>query len=363
MRMSSRFCTLGVLLVSLALSGCPKGDKAADAGAKPTKTTKNNKPTKKPAKKKVERALAECAAPRSTTPSETIELSGGKKLLRRGSTVQLTPDDADDELVIGHLTDVKDYSEKTAANLDIALKWFDDQAIDIIAVSGDLGESVDSIQGVLEHLAKSKLPVLAIIGNRECRAHFTEAAAAAQERYPNVINMNVVRVFNADDASVISLPGYYNKTYIHCAEGCAYYPADVEALANFAEDATGTVNVLLSHGPPRQSGAKALDRIYDNINVGDPEITKLIKTGKFPFGLFGNVQEAGGYATDLSGTKRIDQGAYANSLYLNPGPIDHVRWEMLDDTESIGMAGILRIKGKQASHKIYRIKPGEAKKR
>jgi len=34
---------------------------------------------------------------------------------------------------------------------------------------------------------------------------------------------------------------------------------------------------------------------------------------------------------------------------------------MLDGSDSLGMAGILKIKGKQASHDIYRIKPGEAK--
>ena len=38
-----------------------------------------------------------------------------------------------------------------------------------------------------------------------------------------------------------------------------------------------------------------------------------------------------------------------------------VRWAMLDGTESLGMAGVLHIKGKQAKYQIYRIRPGEAK--
>ena len=38
----------------------------------------------------------------------------------------------------------------------------------------------------------------------------------------------------------------------------------------------------------------------------------------FPFGLFGNVQEAGGRATDLNGTP-IAEKIMVNQLYLNLG--------------------------------------------
>jgi Icc-related predicted phosphoesterase len=354
---------------SLALLlACP--DKAPDKPADKPADTPADKPTDAPADKpadtpapppSAQAAHPECVGPRATDPVETRKLDGGKTLQRRGSTVQLAPDDDDDELVIGHLTDVKDYSPENAANLDVALKWFEQEAVDLIAITGDLGESVESIQGVLEHAAKAKVPVLALAGNRECRDHFTEAANAASKKHPNVLNMNVVRVLNTDDGSIVSLPGYYNKSYIHCADGCEYFPGDVARLRELAADATGAVKVLISHGPPKQEGDQALDRIHEEVNVGDPEITKLLKDGLFPFGLFGNIQEAGGYATDLSGKKRLPQGEYADQLYLNPGPIDHVRWEMLDGSESLGMAGLLRIKGKQASHKIYRLKPGEAK--
>ena len=80
----------------------------------------------------------------------------------------------------------------------------------------------------------------------------------------------------------------------------------------------------------------------------------------FPFGLFGNIQEAGGHATTLDG-KKLPEKVFHDSLYLNPGPADHVPWSMLDGTSSFGMAGLLTIKGKQGSYKVRRLKESEAK--
>jgi hypothetical protein len=173
--------------------------------------------------------------------------------------------------------------------------------------------------------------------------------------------MNLVRVFNTDDVSIVSMPGYYNKSYLHCAEGCQYSPDDVRNLAEVAKAATAPVKALISHGPPLQAGPLAIDRIHEASNVGDPMLTEALKGGQFPFGLFGNIQEAGGYATNLSGETRVAAETYADSLYLNSGAIDSVRWRMIDGSESVGMAGLLHFKGKQAMYKVKRLKPGEAK--
>src|SRR5207249_2050449 len=115
--------------------------------------------------------------------------------------------------------------------------------------------------------------------------------------------------------------------YLHCPTGCDYFPQDVADLATFVPKATGPVRLLISHGPPLQAGAVAIDRITEGANVGDPSLAEFMKKnpGVFPFGMFGNILEAGGYATYLVGTTRIAQEQYADSLYLNPGPIDSVR--------------------------------------
>ena len=301
-----------------------------------------------------------CIGAATTTPEETLEVAG-KKFLRKGSTLTLETADADDEFVIGQVSDVKDHTPENAANLKAAFDWMKAEKVDAIAVTGDLGESAESIQRVLEDAAAVGVPVFAIVGNRECAAHFDDGVKAAQAKSKNIINLNQIRVVNFDDVSFVSLPGYYNKSYIHCAEGCEYGVDDVTALSELAKSATAPNKVLISHGPPLQTGALAIDRIHEGANVGDPALAAVMKDGLFPFGLFGNIQEAGGHATNIAGDKRVEPDTYADSLFLNPGPIDSVRWVMLDGTESVGMAGIVHFKGKQAQYKIKRLKAGETK--
>jgi hypothetical protein len=331
--------------------------------------TKPTEPTKAADAKPVEAAAATpkasdplCVGKVTTSPEETLDIAG-KKYVRKGSTISMQGSDADDELVVGQISDIKDHNPDNAANLQVLLGWMKSEKVDVITVTGDLGETADSIEKVLRDVAGVGVPVLAIIGNRECRDHFDQGVKAAQKDFKNIINMNIVRVFNTDDGSIVSMPGYYNRAYLHCAEGCEYLPEDVKALPDVAKEATSPVKILISHGPPLQSGPVAIDRIHEGANVGDPALAEVMKANPalFQFGMFGNIQEAGGYATDLSGQTRVASDTYVDSFYLNPGPTDAVRWVMLDGSESVGMAGIVHVKGKQASYKIYRLKPGEAK--
>ncbi len=302
-----------------------------------------------------------CVGRPTEAPEEVIDI-GGKQYQRKGSTISLEGQDGDDEFVLGQITDIKDHTPENAANLKIAVDWLKAEKVDAIAVTGDLGESAESIQRVVEDIAASGVPVLAIVGNRECRDHFDQGVKAAQQKFKNVINMNLVRVFNTDDVSIVSMPGYFNKSYIHCAEGCEYTADDAKALPDVAKTATAPVKILISHGPPLQTGPTAIDRIHEGANVGDPVLTYVLKTSAlFPFGMFGNIQEAGGYGTNLTGETRIPPETYADSLYLNSGPMDSVRWVMLDGTESVGMTGLLHIKGKQGMYKVKRIARGEVK--
>lgn len=303
-----------------------------------------------------------CMAQPSVAPEETLTI-GGKTWKRVGTTLSLEGADADDEFVLGQITDVKDHSAENAANLAAMTAWMKSENVDAIALTGDLGETPESIEKVLRDVAAVDVPVFVIIGNRECRDHFNAAVSAVQRDRKNVVNMNQVRVVNADDVSLVSLPGYHNPAYLHCANGCSYSRDDVSALSSVVTSATAAVKVLISHGPPRQSGALALDRMQpENANVGDPELAAFLAQDPalFPFGLFGNIQEAGGYATNLDGSARVATETFADSLYLNPGPADAVRWAMNDGSESVGMAGLVKFKGKQALYKVFRMKGAQA---
>jgi predicted phosphodiesterase len=338
------------LCAALALAGCP---------AQKTETPVETRPTA-PEAPKVSDPL--CVGKPTTSPEQTLDI-GGKQWVQKGSTLSLQGSDPDDEFVLGQITDIKDHNPDNAANLQAIVAWMKNEKVDAIAVTGDLGETQESIEKVLRDVAAAGVPVLTVIGNRECKDHFDAAVKAAQKDFKNIINMNLVRVVNTDEVSFVSMPGYYNRAYLHCAEGCEYMPDDVRALPDVAKDATAPVKALISHGPPLQSGALAIDRIHEGANVGDPVLADVMKANAalFPFGLFGNIQEAGGYATDLSGKTRVAAETYVDSFVLNPGPADAVRWVMLDGSESVGMAGLVKFKGKQAMYKIFRLKPGEAK--
>lgn len=359
------------IIAVCVFAACPAQDekKPAEKAAAPAQAEKKAETKKAAAEPSAaapkadspEGSHPECVGPMSEEPKETFAV-GDLKIERAGSTLTITNTDPDDEFRLGQITDVKDYTPENEANIEVALKWFAAEKVDAIAVTGDIGESQAGIESIVRAVAKSGKLVLVMAGNRECRTHFSAAVAAVQKENKNVINMNLVRVINTDDVSLVSLPGYYNPSYIHCPEGCSYTKDDVSGLDAFVKKTTGPVRVLLSHGPPKMSGPKGLDRIHEEVNVGDPALTEYLKTSNaFPFGCFGNIQEAGGYATNLAGDTRVAQNAFADQLYMNPGPIDAVRWSMLDGTESLGMAGLLHIKGKQAKHKIYRIRTGEAK--
>lgn len=301
-----------------------------------------------------------CIVRPSAVPEETITIAG-KTWQRKGTTLSLQGADADDEFVVGQITDVKDYSADNAVNLMTFRAWMKSEGVDAVVVTGDLGESQDSIEKVLRDLAILEVPVLAVIGNRECRDHYDGAVKAAQRDFKNIVNMNQIRVVNTDDVSLVSLPGYHNPSYLHCANGCAYSKDDVIGLAAVARDATAAVRALVAHGPPRQSGPLAIDRMQpENANMGDPDLAAILKqdASLFPFGLFGNTPEAGGYGTNLDGSTRVAAETFADALYLNPGPADAVRWGMNDGSESVGMAGLMKFKGKQAMYKIFRMKAG-----
>lgn len=336
-----------VVAVAIAGSGCTKKEEAKPA---PTPT-----PAATPTAEAVRRADPACvAAYAETAPTKEVEV-GGKKLALRGTRVDEVSTDADDELVLGLVADVKEDTAENLANLDAILKFFKDTKVEAIVVNGDLGDDQKQIESVLNKLSESGLPMFAIIGNREGRAAFNGAVAGVQARYPGLVNLNAVRTVVLDDAALVSVPGYHNKVYIHAEDGCQYTAADLEATKPALAAAKGKTTVLISHGPPKQDGADALDRTLEQVNVGDPALRDFIRDNGIKFGVFANIHEAGGRATNLAGTSLIGESKPSEELFVSTGPADSVRWTMNDGTESVGMAAALMIKADKASFKVFRV--------
>lgn len=335
------------------LAGCPKPAEETKPATPPPQDTAAVQ-QKEPADAN-KLADASCVARWSEDgEAKTVEV-GGKSWQTKGTKLTQLAKDDDDQVVLGVLADVKEDTPENLANLDAILKFFKEQNAEAIVVVGDLGDDQKQIENVLAKLAESQLPIMPVIGNREGRAAFNDAVAAAASRYPGVFNLNKYRWVALDDASLVSVPGYHNKVYIHAEDGCLYGAADLEATKPIVGQAKAKPVVLVSHGPPKQDGAEALDRTLEQVNVGDPALTEFIKSTGVKFGVFANIHEAGGRATNLAGSALVAEGKSSDELFLNTGPADSVRWTMNDGTESAGMASTLTIKGDKASYKMFRV--------
>ncbi|MBI5543882.1 MAG: metallophosphoesterase [Deltaproteobacteria bacterium] len=291
-----------------------------------------------------------------------IDLSVPKKVTIAGKAAELNgyklsfqlPEKKDQPTVFGVIGALNEDSGENLVNLKKYVEFFKAEKADAVIVNGDSGESLESIVRSLTLVAETGLPVFAVIGNRESGGHFNDALAALTKTFPNVVNLGRVRHVEFGSVDLISLPGYHDKRYLN-PSGCQYFKQDVEALKKIAKEAKNPI-VLVSHGPPHGNGAMALDAATEAGNVGDSNLNALIAEASIPFGVFSNIKEAGGRATDLEGLNVLKQDTLADRLFLNPGPADSVAWAMNDGTQSMGMAATLTVQGKQAKYRIFRAK-------
>jgi Icc-related predicted phosphoesterase len=307
---------------------------------------------------KPQKADPTCVGPLTNGTPETVRI-GEVVWELAGSTLKRKTALPNDTLTIGAITDIKEDSEENLDNLAKIREWLRKKKVDVIVVAGDTGEDRKQIESALSALAPANVPILNIIGNRAGKTDYRSAMAAVRAKHANVFDLNAVRRVDTQAADIISMPGYFNPSFIHNDDGCQYFAGDLEELGTLAA-LTDSPAVVVSHGGPLQEGPTAVDRTAEGDNVGDPELVDAIRTAKIPFGVFGNIHEAGGRATDLSGKTLLEQGKEYDALYLNPGPADGVRWGMNDGTESVGMAAVMTIKGGKASYEVFRIPADEA---
>jgi Icc-related predicted phosphoesterase len=341
----------GLLLLS---AGCtektaPKAVEKPDAGVEVAK------PLPPPVAAVEPRAAKECAAPIDPGPAQEIKF-GERTGKLDGARLVFSDKDADGKLVLGVLGPLNEDSGENMLALRQYVKFFAKNKADAIVVTGDVGERAEGITRVLKELGATKLPVLVIIGNGECRADFTDGVRAAAEAFPNVINLTQVRMVAFPELALISLPGYHEPTYIKCATGCQYLKSTVEEVVREAKGQKSPV-MIISHGPPHGTGPTALD--FAGSNVGDEQLTKAIIEAKISYGLFSNIKEAGGRATkDPEGTVLVKRGEPSPTLFLNPGPADATTpWDMNDGTKSMGMAAVVSLAEGQATWEELRLKP------
>jgi len=355
-------------MIATAFAGCEKSyrqkstDKVETAekkveDAKKEADEKAKEPDKKPAPAKTAAVDdVDCWGVEDAKAAPVaFEANGQKYEITNGYFLKAVGAAADKPLVIGVVTDIKTNIESNMKNLEGFFADFKKAGVSAVFATGDVAEDYDKLKSLFEFFGKKGLPTFAIVGNRDKKADFVKAISEVNAKYNNVINMNRIRVVDLGAATFVSLPGYYDTNFIHHGPGCAYKQTHVDKVKELVGKAKNPV-VLVSHGPPRGVGKDAIDNAVEAGNVGDPKLTKLVADARIPFGLFGNIHEAGGKAVGPDFKTVLAEGQSFQQLYLNPGPSDSDPWKMNDGSISRGMAGIVTFKDGKASYQILRVK-------
>lgn len=300
----------------------------------------------------------DCPGPFETLETPRTVILAAKPYVHNGYRMDIQQRDSDDTVRIGIISAIKDTSAGTRKNLDDALAWFQDRGVEWVVANGDLAQQEFDMEEVLERLGKSGLATLLLPGNSDSNSSLGRAYRERMERYPNLVNGVWVRQVVADDVEFWTVPGYHDRRFIRQGAGCKYEAGDLRAMRRTLKADGRAPVVLVAHGPPAGSGATALDWISQKKNVGDPELNKLIERSKIPFGLFGHILEAGGWAVGDDFSTRLPQGRKANPLYLNAGSLSGDPWLLNGGSTSYGMATIVTIEdaanAPRASYEVKR---------
>lgn len=298
------------------------------------------------------KSAPDCITPFSTQGATGDLRLGGRTFKRTGTVLSVASADPNRRAVLGVIANLKEATPENKVNLEVFSKFFREEKAEALLVDGDSGDETNEIEASLEAVARLDFPTFVVPGNREPRADYQAAIARVIARHANMVNMTQTRLVNFDSVSVVSLPGYYDKHFLNAGEGgCQYFKEDVDALAPIVAAASGPV-LLLSHAEPRGTGHEAIDAFMDG-NAGDAYLASFIRGHAVPFGVFANMQEAGGHATDID-SNVIHAGDVRDHLYLNVGAADATEWAMNDNTRSHGMANVVIVEGRKASFKVFR---------
>lgn len=284
-----------------------------------------------------QRSDASCAAP--------IELPASRGQIRAASgTVR-----------IAALAGLKDAGEENVSHLRKLVAEIVRRGADVLVADGDVGDNVDEQETLLGVLTETGLPLIVAPGNREVRSELDAAENDLRKKGAKLWDLSHTRVVDAGDALIVGLPGTLDRRFLHADGACVYVQRDIDALATFLDrlPAKEPPVVLVMAVPPRGRDQSALDA-SEGQNVGDARILPLLTRRRAPFGIFGEVWEAGGHAIDGSG-KPIVAGTASEQLYVNPGAADRTAWPMAGGARVPGQAALLTVQGRKASVEIVRL--------
>ena len=298
----------------------------------------------------------DCPGPLDTLdPPRELNI-GGKRYLHRGYKLEVITPDADRKVIIGAFGASKDVSKGTKANMQEMADWFRAEGVEWVVANGDLALSEFDLEQVYEVLASFQLPTLVMLGNSDSQGSWARLYRERADKYPFIIDGSNIRQIAADDVEFWTMPGYHNRRFSHQTGVCIYKKEDVDTMRRKLRPHGDAPIMLVSHGPPQGDGPNSIDVIPNGKNVGDSELTRLIKRRRLPLGLFSHILEAGGRAVTEDFKTPIRENTWSKSMHINVGSLSGDPWGMLDGTSSFGMAAIIEIGPDGARYKFKRSK-------
>jgi hypothetical protein len=254
------------------------------------------------------------------------------------------------QVKIGVVAGLKDADEENLASLRKLLAELKSRGAEVLIADGDLGDNPDEQETLLGVLTETGLPVLAVAGNREVRSELDAAEAELRKKGAKILDLSHTRVAELGDATIVALPGAFERRQLHSEGACIYVQRDIDAVSA-ALDRLPPPVVLVAAVPPRGQDARALD-VSEGQNLGDPRLVLLLQ--KAQFGIFGQVWESGGRAVDRKGVP-VPPRTEVEHLYLNPGAADRTAWPLADGGSVAGQAAILTVRGRKAAWEPVRL--------
>src|SRR5256885_2597045 len=258
------------------------------------------------------------------------------------------------ELKIGALAGLKDADDENVAWLRKLVGELKQRGAGVLIADGDVGDIPDEQETLLGLLAESGLPVLVVAGNREVRSELDAAEGELRRKGARIIDLSHTRIVDLGDATVVGLPGAFERRQLHAEGACMYAQREIDAVATVL-DRLPRPTLLVAAVPPRGQDARALD-VSEGQNVGDPRLSPLLQ--KAQFAIFGQVWESGGRAIDGRGAP-VPPKTDSPRLYLNPGAADRTPWPMADGSTVSGQAALLTLHGRNAAWE--QVRPAEEK--
>lgn len=301
--------------------------------------------------------------------SPSFEFSG-EKVIERGR-------DLDGKVSFGVISDIHGQAKKAR----IMAQELKNRGVDAFILPGDLGcnneisnrcantpADKEEIKSSIEAVAAAGLPVFVIPGNHESKQDYDAAMEAAQQSYPNIIDMTKYRVVDGLVADIISLPGYsFQSGMVQVKErdgviditaakfiptnGFLIHDEDISSLNQYRQGLDDPI-ILVTHAGGKTNASKSPTTTFEGTDVGDERITYAMKEQNISFAVVGHIHEAGGLAVTVDGAP-VSQGEWAFQFTANFGTLEP--WIYLDGKARKGMAGILTIEGDKGKFEMVEI--------